>query len=359
MAETTVADAPKISARLVTVTPKIAAKWLTKNTHNRGLSLSRVEQYAADIRRGEWRLNGEAIKIAADGTILDGQHRLEAVCSAEQPIQTLVITGLPSEAQETMDQGRSRTLADVLKLRGEKYWNPLATACRALCTFELYGSIIQPPYEPSPSLQQSTRTLDRNPDLRESVALVYQLRRPWMPSSHLCALHYLFATVDEAAAKDFVEKMSHGDGLRRDHPVYVLRERLVNARLERESITLRMQLALIIKAWNSYMAGEPTTRLDWRAGGAQPEPFPAIDGLAQPGQGETETQGGLDGPPDDVAARAQRLRDVGLQPSITRDGDAWHLAVAAPWHDEEVPVKDDEDLEYLMLELERKRTAAS
>jgi hypothetical protein len=125
------------------------------------------------MRRGEWRVNGEAIKISRDGKILDGQHRLMAVLEADVAIETLVITGLEPEAQETMDQGRARSLADVFKLRGEKYHNPLATATRTLCLFELYGEVVQPAYQPAPSVAQASRTLERNPELRDSVAFAY------------------------------------------------------------------------------------------------------------------------------------------------------------------------------------------
>ncbi len=278
---------PAIRARLVTITPKLAEQWLKKNTHNRGVVNSRIDQYAADMRRGEWRVNGETIKLAADGRVLDGQHRLMAVLEADVSIQSLVITGLRDEAQETMDQGRARSLADVFKLRGEKYHNPLATAARTLALYERYGTVVQPPYKAPPSILQASRALERNPELRDSVAMLWGLRRPWMPTSHMGALHFLFATVDLEAANDFVTKLTTGAELHRAHPVYVLRELLMTAHMTRDTILQRTQLALIIKAWNAYMAGDEVTRLQWTPGGPRPEPFPSIDGLAEP-EGPTE-----------------------------------------------------------------------
>ncbi len=274
------ATTPAISARLVTITPKLAEKWLQRNTHNRGVVSSRVDQYAADMRRGDWRVNGETIKVAADGQILDGQHRLMAVLEADVEIQSLVITGLDAIAQETMDQGRARSLADVFKLRGEKYHHPLATSARVLALFEMYGQVVQPAYASAPSIQQASRALERNPELRDSVAFVFARRRSWMPSSHMCALHFLFATVDAAAADDFVTKLSNGEDLRRGDALLALREQLLEAHMERVPIVQRTQLAFVIKAWNAYMAGEPVTRLRWTPGGARPEPFPQISGLA-------------------------------------------------------------------------------
>lgn len=271
-----------ISARLVTITPAIAEKWLKKNTHNRGVVNSRVDQYAADMRRGEWRVNGETIKLAADGRVLDGQHRLLAVCEAGVDVQSLVITGLEEQAQETMDQGRARSLADVFKLRGEKYHNPLATSARVLALYELYGTIVQPAYEAPPSILQASRALERNPELRDSVAFVFLQRKPWLPSSHMGALHFLFATVGAEAANDFVTKLTTGADLHRAHPIYVLRELLMTAHMEHDTILQRTQLALIIKAWNAYMDGDEITRLQWTPGGPRPEPFPTISGLAAP-----------------------------------------------------------------------------
>jgi hypothetical protein len=218
---------PDVQARLISVTPELAAKWLELNDHNRGVVTARVDQYAADMRRGEWRVNGEAIKISADGKILDGQHRLLAVLEADVAIETLVITGLEPEAQETMDQGRARSLADVFKLRGEKYHNPLATATRTLCAVRALRRGRPARVPAGADRAQASRTLERNPELRDSVAFAYGFRRPWMPSSQMGALHFLFATVDREAADDFLTKLRTGEGLGAADAIYVLREQLM------------------------------------------------------------------------------------------------------------------------------------
>jgi hypothetical protein len=345
---------PDVQARLISVTPELAAKWLELNDHNRGVVTARVDQYAADMRRGEWRVNGEAIKISADGKILDGQHRLLAVLEADVAIETLVITGLEPDAQETMDQGRARSLADVFKLRGEKYHNPLATATRTLALFELYGEVVQPAYQPAPSVAQASRTLERNPELRDSVAFAYGLRRPWMPSSQMGALHFLFAIVDREAADDFLTKLRTGEGLGAADAVYVLRELLIEAHMERNPFPHRTQLALIIKAWNAYLAGETTTRLTWTPGGARPEPFPRIAGLAR--EREREASGVTPGTAETSEARARLLLAAGATNAVALGDGA--VEVTTPWHDEPRRVVDGEDLEFLLLELRELRERA-
>ncbi|MDO0930218.1 hypothetical protein QQY66_00225 [Streptomyces sp. DG2A-72] len=57
----------------VDVSPALARHWLTEhNTHNRSLRPRVVAAYARDMHAGRWMDNGETIKFAADGTLLDG-----------------------------------------------------------------------------------------------------------------------------------------------------------------------------------------------------------------------------------------------------------------------------------------------
>ena len=64
--------------QLVEITPELAHEWLGFNTHNRNIRQRIVTAYAADMTGGDWQWNGESIKFAEDGTLLDGQHRLAA-----------------------------------------------------------------------------------------------------------------------------------------------------------------------------------------------------------------------------------------------------------------------------------------
>ena len=273
---------PELNVRsgIVTVTPQLAVKWLEHNTHNRDVDRRRVLQYARDMRGGTWVLNGEAVKFSASKALLDGQHRLLAVIEADRPVDLLVVTGLAENAQETMDQGLPRSFGDTLKLRGETDYLHLAATTRVVCCFELYGVPYVPSGSPQPSIQQQSRTLDRNGEIRDSVKATLQRRRPWLPLSQAAALHYLMAQVDPPAASTFFEQLADGIGLTGTEPVYVLRERLIadqeNDHAEGMRLRAQVKLAFIIRAWNATRAGETIQRLLWDPSGR----FPAIDGLA-------------------------------------------------------------------------------
>jgi hypothetical protein len=285
-----VADPPAIKAKMLELTPDRATKLLERNTHNRSISGSRVEQYAADIKAGNWQLNGEAIKIADDGQILDGQHRLWAVIEAEAPIQTLLITGLPNETQETMDQGRPRSVADVLKLRGEKNYMCLAATTKIVAFYLRDGLPYQDAFKPGITVHHALRTLQRNEEIRDSVQKAQDLGKPWLSQSALAALHFLFATVDQVDADDFVVKLMRGEQLTAADPIWVLRERLIKAHGDKlNPIHPRVKLAFVIRTWNAYRTNEHIVRLLWK-GGSSPDHFPRIDGLELPDhlQGEPE-----------------------------------------------------------------------
>lgn len=273
-----------ITARLVEITPKLAEQLLARNTHNRSVSQPRIDQYAADIAKGDWQVNGEAIKIAHTGQILDGQHRLAAILAADKPISTLLITGLEPEVQETMDQGRARSFGDVLKLRGEANFNELGAAVRMVCLYERDGAPYQTGRTVVPSVQQLSRTLERNPDIRDSVKLAVGRRRPWLGASQIAAMHYLLSIADPADADDFIGRLISGENLASGDPILTLRERLQKEHYDGSHLHLRVKLAFVARAWNAYRRGETIRRLVFNPGGSSPDRFPLIDGLAQPDQ---------------------------------------------------------------------------
>lgn len=121
---------------VVKVDPALAAEWLTHNTNNRPIRPAVLASYVRDMQAGRWQLTGEAIKFATDGTLLDGQHRLEAVVRSGATVQMFVISGLSPHTREVMDTGSKRTTADALKMNGENNSVALAAGARLAVRFE-------------------------------------------------------------------------------------------------------------------------------------------------------------------------------------------------------------------------------
>lgn len=266
----------KVRAEIVRVTPQIAGEWLNRNTKNRPLRAGRVENLAAAITRGEWELNGDAIRWNEDGTaLLDGQHRLFAVLEADMPIDTLVVFGLPAVAQETMDMGARRTLKDVLTLRGHKDGSKMAATLNIMWRWE-EGFIRLVSMKPSPA--QALALLERSPGLPQVVSDSQRWCRHFRMSSAVAsAVQYRFSTIDQDGADVFFEKLASGAGLEEGSPILALRQWLIRQgsnTLAGSRANSVMTLAVTVKAWNAYREGRHVENISWRPTGIKAEPFP-------------------------------------------------------------------------------------
>lgn len=106
-----------MKATVETITPERAKEYLERNMINRHISINRVNAYKDSIIRGDWQLNGEAIKFNKKGELIDGQHRLTAIIKANKPIEAVVIRGI-AEDVDIIDRGRSRSIRDTLMMQG-------------------------------------------------------------------------------------------------------------------------------------------------------------------------------------------------------------------------------------------------
>lgn len=189
----------KITAKVETITPEIAKTMLGENVNNRRISRDNVNLFAREIRNGEWRFNGEAIKFGKDGRLLDGQHRLLAVIAADKPLTTLVIRGLEDETQQTMDSGKTRTLGDVLTLRGEKNSTQLASLARAVYLADQLGMEAAAQNDLKPTRGEIISFIDQTPQLADVLAASRAFRSQsgdMMTSSMFASLWWTFAHID-------------------------------------------------------------------------------------------------------------------------------------------------------------------
>jgi len=140
----------EVSVQLIT--PDDAKVLLQTNVNNRNLSRRRVEMYANDIKRGMWKLTGDSIKLAknpktGEVRLIDGQHRLHAIVSANVAVQTVVATGLDEDAFSVIDRGKTRTYNDVLNMSKIKNANTVASFIRPVIVLQAgmnpYGAGIE------------------------------------------------------------------------------------------------------------------------------------------------------------------------------------------------------------------------
>lgn len=263
------------SATVEKLTPEMAEELLSRNTHNRTVKRKNIEKIARAITNGEWKLNGEAIKISTTGTILDGQHRLLAVIETGATIETLIITGLAPDTQETMDTGSQRSAADALKLRGEPNNTTLAAIAKRIIVMNGSGMRAATSNSYVVTTAEIVNLVERVPGLREIARQANSLRsKVGMTGSLAGLLMYLFYEIDRDDAEYFFDRLSSGEMLQSGDPIYELRKQLASIKVERGQKSQTYIAAIAIKAWNKFRDGEKVGLLRFAAGGANPETFP-------------------------------------------------------------------------------------
>lgn len=264
----------------VLVTPEFAKELLGNMPHQRTLSNSRRDRYWGMMKRGEW-LVGPPLALDEDGNVIEGQHRLRAVIKYGKPVRFIIIVGLKPDAIYAFDTGSGKSLADMLKLRGEK--GDVRTLASAIGWLHRYrggitkaGSRTQ-----APSVPQGFALLDQNPGLRESVHTGQRIARAIkFPRALGTFLHYAFSEKDADEAEVFFEWLRTDDELPMNNPIHVLREKVIkNSQQPEEKRMGQVTMAAIsIKAWNSWLRGDARNQLNFRVGGRRPEDFPEVLG---------------------------------------------------------------------------------
>jgi hypothetical protein len=261
-----------VQVTITTITPAEAEALLKANTRNRNISERAVNDLARAMTNGEWTLNGEAVKIAEDGTVLDGQHRLEGCVKSGVAIEVLLVTGLPVQAQDTMDLGRKRTTADAWKIHGETNVNVLAAVARKAWMWDMGNIKFTPHNAPTPG--ELRQYLEDNSSLRRSAEIGTRVNGHFRPASATVTgvAHHLFHRIDPGVAAEFFAQLETGAKLDIGYPVLTLRDRLMRDRASMKKPPFYVNVAYFIRSWNAVREGRELSTIIQTAESFVPKP---------------------------------------------------------------------------------------
>lgn len=235
-----------------TIDRKTATKYLEKNEGNRPISPGHVMNLVARQKRGEWMPNGaDAIVFDTDGNLRNGQHRLQMVMMTGEPIEAVVTREVPPESFLIFDDGKLRTVTDVLGIMGEE--NP---ALLGASVDWVWRYLMRTTSGTTPTKTQLLKLLDKHPNIRESVSFCLQKFIPGTTDKSLIvAFHWLTQQVDPGRSDTFISQFIHGFGWNWDDgsdPVYVLREQMhrYQSNPRQPPLTRHQKLELFVRAWN-------------------------------------------------------------------------------------------------------------
>lgn len=218
-----------MKSKVETITPDIARKYLKSNNRNRFVRERAVEQYAKDMKLGNWLTTHQGIAFAENGDLIDGQHRLLAIIESGCSIPMLVTTGLPSShrngvevfTMDVIDTNRTRTVGDQLHLMHEvSNGTKVAAACAVIAWICTSGKV-------KLTTPQAVAILEI---YGKAISEMHGLLSHFKPASvapvvgtlAFCSVPY----TSEASA--FAADLVSGENIKKGMPVFALRNYLIN-----------------------------------------------------------------------------------------------------------------------------------
>lgn len=258
------------------VTPDLARLLLERNAENRALSTAAVETYAAAMRRGEWKLNGQNIIIAQTGELNDGQTRLHAVIDADMPVPLGIQFGVSRESRATLDVGRKRTLGDHLTMAGYAQASALAATVRLAWCYDRRAFS----FSDSPSVEQTFEYIQRHPNVGDFITHGAKVGATFKTSgSQFAFAAFACSRINRGVAAELLDRIADGLALTTANlPAARVRERLLQHVGGRIPLRRYEAPAIYIKAFNAALGGRRMRALSWAPAGPTAEAFPVAGG---------------------------------------------------------------------------------
>lgn len=271
--------AAKLHASFQWVGPDQARRWLAHNDRNRTLNVAKAVKLADDMTAGRWMFDGATIRFAADGTLLDGQHRLTAIALADQTVLMLVVTGLDPASQDVMDTGRRRSAADMFTIAGHDNAVALAAVARLAVAWD-NGTIKHSGSQIGGSISNAVirDAVNADPLIAAAAGMAVRLaKKIGADPSAVGFAAWLLINVDPIAASEFLADVAEWRTNGAGDPRHALLARLRAAKDRGERLTPIEQAFFIVRAWNAWRAGKELKVLKTHSGsaaGSTPLAFP-------------------------------------------------------------------------------------
>lgn len=253
-----------MKSEIIKIDKERALDLLSRNDKNRRLKKNTLASYVEQMKSGNWKENGEPIIIDKNGVIKDGQHRLHAIVKTDFSYIVPIIYDIEPDVMDTIDTGSNRTASDVLFLNGFKYNAHISKIAKHIIK---YKSGISMGNNDAKKVITNASVLNF---AQENEELLYTIIRSVLPirnksnkdflDTDLCFYLYVVSNgKPEEKHLNFIKNLSGVIVSEGDACSYV--RRLIS-KSKKSKITLHKNyvLALVIKAYNSFIIGNPAVR---------------------------------------------------------------------------------------------------
>ena len=254
-----------IETVIETITPAKAENLLKKNDVNRELRDATVSTYALAMQIGEWAPDAnDPILISRDGTLLNGQHRLNAVIRAGIPVKMAIRYDVDPAIFAVLDQGAKRTMDDILALDIKGHEAIVAAARRMACL--KHGALLSEALNGKMGANRNAASvpikwvdIEITENRREYVrwvnaAQAVRNRIKIGGVSTYCFFPMMVAYLDRSESVDsFMEDLASEKPV--NDMLYFFREHLRNRKMSGYKLTTKLTLAYLLYAYEAYREG--------------------------------------------------------------------------------------------------------
>lgn len=264
------------------ITPAKALEYLSTSLGNRVLSKVYIRSYADTMRRGRWVLNGVPIIFDNEGHLVDGHHRLQAVVQANIPVRFDVRRGVSPDAFTTYDNGRHRTLGQLLSMQGVKNYNLVGAIVVANDRLIRSGRLYEnnnSPTKNSEDLWTMRKTNDDKYNAYREDGKGFEMVAEYIKkleqngriiyNSWAGGLYYFLTHTggySEEIVKPFFDALYSPDDACTIQSVFLLRKAIVKEAIEGRKIKAEMLWIYLVKTWNSYITNDAPKVLRFQTG---------------------------------------------------------------------------------------------
>lgn len=250
------------------ITPSIAKQFLEGNVSNRMVNHHVVNQYSADMTKGQWKIDtGEVIKISKSNIILDGQHRLLAIVKSNVPIYFHVAFDVEDSVFDVLDTGKIRNTTDIFKINGIQKNTLLPSIIMQYNHILANKYYIMQGYDKNTS-QNLLKQYHEAPEFWQNVGRIsnnYYLSfaKILMPSM-IGGFYAFFVKSNIDLADSFFSQLCTGSNIT-NNTILLLRNKLIQDKVSVKKMQKLTKIIFIIKTWNAFALNKELKNLRFDA----------------------------------------------------------------------------------------------
>ena len=257
------------------ITPAKAQEYLTKNINNRRVREVMVNIYADQMKKGLWRLSNDAICFTKSGDLINGQHRMMAVCQSGIACQFNVSRGYSEADIMVMDNGVARSAGDILHLQGVDNANTMSGIIKRRMILSRHHTAVNSGVNNGVNSTNSKilnsavndeyyAHTELYKEITKFSKTVYNKLRVLVTSEYGGIAAHLILDLNHSIeeTKNFWYEFC-GLEPETNSVIAILRSKLMNDKLSKAKMSAVMKQKLIIKTWNAYITGKSIKQLQY------------------------------------------------------------------------------------------------